>query len=77
MERFESFILQDLQEKLGLDPEETRVIRDQVLEPYGRYQEKLDQYRQFFTKLVAEQGYPFEDKAKAELRKLQDYLAQR
>ena len=70
----ESFILQDVQEKLGLDPEEARVIRDQVLEPYGKYQEKLDQFRQIFTKLVAEQGYPLGARAKADLKKLQDYL---
>ena len=70
----ESFILEDLEKNLGLAPEKTRVIRDQVLELYGRYQEKLDQYRQFLTKLVAEQGYLLEDKAKADLRRLQDYL---
>ena len=66
--------MQDVQEKLGLDPEEARVIRDQVLEPYGKYQEKLDQFRQIFTKLVAEQGYPLGERAKADLKKLQDYL---
>ena len=70
----ESEILKDLQETLGLTDEEARTVRDKVLEPYGKYKENLDRYKQIFTKLVDEQGYPLGEKAKADLKKLQQYL---
>lgn len=70
----ESEILKDLQKSLGLTEQEARTIRDQVLEPYGKYQENLDRYRQIFTKLIDEQGYPLGEKDKADLNKLQQYL---
>ncbi|RCJ17764.1 hypothetical protein A6770_33640 [Nostoc minutum NIES-26] len=70
----ESEILKDLQKRLGLTDQEARTVRDKVLEPYGRYKENLDKYRQIFTKLVDEQGYPLGEKAKADLKKLQQYL---
>ncbi|MEH2206227.1 MAG: GUN4 domain-containing protein [Nostoc sp.] len=70
----ESEILKDLQERLGLTDEEARTVRDKVLEPYGKYKENLDRYKQIFTKLVDEQGYPLKEKDKAELKKLQQYL---
>lgn len=69
----ESEILKDLQEKLELTDQEARTVRDKVLEPYGRYKENLDKYRQIFTKLVDAQGYPLGEKAKADLKKLQQY----
>ncbi len=70
----ESEILKDLQEQLELTDEEARTVRDKALEPYGKYKENLDKYKQIFTKLVDEQGYPLEEKAKADLKKLQQYL---
>ncbi|MEI1377009.1 MULTISPECIES: GUN4 domain-containing protein [unclassified Nostoc] len=70
----ESEILKDLQEQLGLTDEEARTVRDKALEPYGKYKENLDKYKQIFTKLVDEQGYPLGEKAKADLKKLQQYL---
>ncbi|MEH1967173.1 GUN4 domain-containing protein [Nostoc sp.] len=70
----ESEILKDLQEQLGLTDEEARTVRDKALEPYGKYKENLDKYKQIFTKLVDEQGYPLREKAKADLKKLQQYL---
>ncbi|MDF5737829.1 MULTISPECIES: GUN4 domain-containing protein [unclassified Nostoc] len=70
----ESEILKDLQERLGLTDEEARTVRDKVLEPYGKYKENLDKYKQIFTKLVDEQGYPLGEKAKADLKKLQQHL---
>ena len=70
----ESKILKHLQEQLGLTDEEARTVRDKVLEPYGKYRENLDQYKQIFTELVDEQGYPLGEKAKADLKKLQQYL---
>ncbi len=69
----ESEILNDLQKKLGLTEEEARAVRDEILKPFGMYQENLDKYRQLFTKFVDEQGYPLDKKAKAELKKLQKY----
>ncbi len=69
----ESEILKDLQKKLNLKEEEVRTIRDKALEPFGRYRENLDKYRQIFTKWVDEQGYPLGEKAKADLKKLQEH----
>ncbi|MBN4004395.1 TIR domain-containing protein [Nostoc sp. LPT] len=70
----ESEILKDLQERLGLTDEEARTVRDKALEPYGKYKENLDRYKQIFTKLVNEQEYPLKEKDKADLKKLQQYL---
>ncbi|MEC4819688.1 MAG: GUN4 domain-containing protein [Scytonema sp. PMC 1069.18] len=69
----ESEILKDLQEKLKLTEEQVRAIRNEVLKPFGIYQENLDKYRQVFTKLVDERGYPLSQKDKADLKKLQEY----
>ncbi|MBX9255113.1 tetratricopeptide repeat protein [Desmonostoc muscorum CCALA 125] len=69
----ESEILNDLQQKLGLTEEQVRAVRDEVLKTFGIYKENLDKYRQFFTKLIDEQGYLLDKKAKAELEKLQKY----
>jgi GUN4-like/CHAT domain len=62
----ESFILNSLQKKLGLTDDQAREVQEEVLEPYQIY-------KQQFTKKVAEQGYPLEEKAEAELKKLQNY----
>jgi TIR domain len=70
----ESEMLKDLQEQLGLTDEEARTMRDKALEPHGKYKENLDKYKQIFTKLVDEQGYALGEKAKADLKKLQQYL---
>ncbi|MEH2306932.1 GUN4 domain-containing protein [Nostoc sp.] len=70
----ESEILKDLQERLGLTDEEARTVRDKALELHGKYKENQDKYKQIFTKLVDEQGYPLGEKAKADLKKLQQYL---
>ncbi|MEH2242204.1 GUN4 domain-containing protein [Nostoc sp.] len=70
----ESEILKDLQEQLGLTDEEARTVRDKALEPYGKYKENLDKYKQIFTKLIDEQEYPLGEEAKADLKKLQQYL---
>jgi hypothetical protein len=70
----ESEILKDLQENLGLSDDEARTARDKVLEPYGKYKENLDKYKQIFTKLVDEQGYPLGEKARDDLKKFQQHL---
>ncbi len=69
----ESFILQDIQEKLGLTDEEARAVRDKVLETQGKYKKDLDNYRQFFTSEVAKHGYPLSEKARVEFRLLQNH----
>ncbi|MEA5567408.1 toll/interleukin-1 receptor domain-containing protein [Anabaena sp. UHCC 0399] len=56
--QIEAYILQEEQQRLGLTDQEADTIRAQVLEPYGRYKENLDKYRQIFTQWVEEQGYP-------------------
>ncbi len=70
----ESFILGDLQKKLGLTDEEARAVRNQALESHRNYKENLDTYRRHFADKVAEQGYPLAEKDKAQLKLLQDYL---
>ena len=62
----ESNILNHLQIKLGLMDEQAREVQKEVLEP-------LEIYKQQFAKKVAAQGYPLQEKAQAELKKLQDY----
>ncbi len=62
----ESFILNDLQRKLGLINEQVSLIQKEVLETY-------EIYKQQFNKKVAAQGYPLKEKAQAELKKLQNY----
>lgn len=69
----ESFILEDIRKKLGLEDEEARAVRAKVLETQGKYQKDLDNYRQFFTSEVAKHGYPLSEKARAELRLLQNH----
>ncbi|MDZ8236552.1 MAG: SUMF1/EgtB/PvdO family nonheme iron enzyme [Nostoc sp. ChiQUE01a] len=69
----ESEILKDLQENLGLTDLEAKAVREKALEPYGIYKKNIDKYRLFLTKFVDEQGYPLNETAKNELKKLQQY----
>ncbi|MDZ8077511.1 MAG: SUMF1/EgtB/PvdO family nonheme iron enzyme [Nostoc sp. DcaGUA01] len=69
----ESEILKDLQGKLGLTDLEAKAVREKALEPYGIYKENIDKYRLFLTNFVHEQGYPLNQTAKNELKKLQLY----
>ncbi len=69
----ESEILKDLQENLGLTDSEAKAVRDKALEPYGIYKKNIDKYRLFLTKFVDEQGYPLNETAKNEFKKLQQY----
>lgn len=69
----ESEILKDLQEKLRLTDQEASAVREKALEPYGIYKENIDKYRLFLTNFVDEQGYPLNEKAENELKKLQKY----
>ncbi|MEH2162178.1 MAG: SUMF1/EgtB/PvdO family nonheme iron enzyme [Nostoc sp.] len=69
----ESEILKDLQEKLKLTDSEARVMREKALEPYGIYKKNIDKYRQFLLGFVEQHGYPLDEKAKNELKKLQQH----
>nr|WP_269141800.1 SUMF1/EgtB/PvdO family nonheme iron enzyme [Nostoc sp. NZL] len=69
----ESEILKDLQEKLGLTDLEASAIREKALEPYGIYKKNIDKYRLFLPDFVDRHGYPLDEKAKNELKKLQQY----
>ncbi|MEA5602162.1 SUMF1/EgtB/PvdO family nonheme iron enzyme [Nostoc sp. UHCC 0252] len=66
-------ILKDLQEKIGLTDLEARAIREKALEPYGIYKKNIDKYRLFLRNFVDEQGYPLNEKAKNEFKKLQQH----
>ncbi|BAZ22892.1 GUN4 domain-containing protein [Kalymmatonema gypsitolerans NIES-4073] len=67
-------ILKSLQEELRLTEEEARAVREEVLKPCWLDKENLDKYKQVFTQLVYERGYPLSQKDKAELQKLQEFL---
>ncbi|MBN3910068.1 MAG: SUMF1/EgtB/PvdO family nonheme iron enzyme [Nostoc sp. NMS1] len=69
----ESEILKDLQEKLKLTDIEASIVREKALEPYGIYKKNIDKYRLFLINFVDKQGYPLDEKAKNELKKLQKY----
>ncbi|MBD2563199.1 MULTISPECIES: SUMF1/EgtB/PvdO family nonheme iron enzyme [Nostoc] len=69
----ESYILEDLQEKLKLTDKEDIASREKALEPYGIYKKNLDKYKQYLTRVVDEQGYPLGEKTEAELETLQKY----
>ena len=69
--------MKDLQEKLGLTDLEASAIREKALEPYGIYKKNIDKYRLFLPDFVDEQGYPLNEKAKNELKKLQQYYGLR
>ncbi|MHC5850470.1 SUMF1/EgtB/PvdO family nonheme iron enzyme [Nostoc sp.] len=73
----ESEILKDLQEKLGLTDLEARAIREKALEPYGIYKKNIDKYRLFLPDFVDRHGYPLDEKAKNELKKLQQHYGLR
>jgi hypothetical protein len=66
-------ILNDLQKNLGLTKGETRAVKDEVSKNFKIYKKNLDKYRQIFTKFVAEQGCLLDTKAKADLKKQQEY----
>ncbi len=70
----ETFILQDLQQQLGLTYEEAEVVKKAVLEPIEQYQAKLNHYQQTFINLLQKSGNKLQTKERNELKKLQDYF---
>jgi hypothetical protein len=68
-------ILQALQEELGLNDWDVSVIQEEVLAPQKRYKKNFDQYRQYFAKLITEQGYPFEEETVNELKKMEIHFS--
>jgi hypothetical protein len=58
--------LNELQDELGLTPEEANEIEARAFEPYKRYVENLERYKQTFLKII-HQGYPFSEETRADL----------
>jgi GTPase SAR1 family protein len=66
-------ILDDLRKDLGLLPEATTAIEDEVLEPYREKQSKLHKYRQLLSKAI-EYEYPLSESNRNKLSRLQQRL---
>ncbi|HEY9624196.1 MAG TPA: GUN4 domain-containing protein [Crinalium sp.] len=68
----ETFILKDLQKKRGLTDDEVKAIAAEftpVVNP-----ENLESYRQAFMDAVQQYGYPLGDRAREDLKLVQNYL---
>ena len=70
---FSRIILDDLRENLGLLPEATTTIEDEVLEPYREKESKLHKYRQLLSKAI-EYEYPLSESNRNKLSRLQQRL---
>ena len=70
----ELVILQDLQEELELCDAEVSAVQEEVMVPHKRYKNNFDRYKQYITQLITEQGYPFEEEALNELKKMEVYF---
>jgi branched-chain amino acid transport system substrate-binding protein len=69
-------ILTALRESLRLSLEETKAIETEVLEPYERRKNNLQEYEQAFIEAI-QRGYPISDKTHDELKDLQKVLGLR
>lgn len=69
----EQFLLDDLQQELGLTDAEVRAIKQGILNPVANPQQ-LERYRQLFVKAIAQYGYPFNDKVRTDLKLVQTHL---
>lgn len=69
----EQFLLDDLQQQLGLIDADVQAITQDILDPVADPQQ-LERYRQFFVKAIAQHGYPLNDKVRADLKLVQTHL---
>jgi hypothetical protein len=69
----ERFILKSLQNQYGLTDLEAQEIELAILNPAAK-QQRLDSYRQLFLEAIAKYGYPFDEKARQDLKLVQNHL---
>ncbi|MBD2057996.1 toll/interleukin-1 receptor domain-containing protein [Oculatella sp. FACHB-28] len=69
----ERFILRDLQKKRGLTDSEVQLIEQEILTPAAS-QEYIDSYREAFLDAINQYGYPLDNKARNDLKLVQEYL---
>ncbi|MBD2057331.1 GUN4 domain-containing protein [Oculatella sp. FACHB-28] len=69
----EQFLLDELQQELGLTDAEVQAIKQGILNPVANPQQ-LERYRQLLMKAIAQYGYPFNDKVRADLKLVQTHL---
>ncbi|MEH1859039.1 MAG: TIR domain-containing protein [Nostoc sp.] len=60
-------ILNDFRDELGLSPEEAEQIEAHWYEPYKRYEENLNKYKQTLTKYIEGGYYPFNENTQNDL----------
>ncbi len=70
------YTLDALRESLELPPEEAVAIEDEVLEPYRKYQKKLQRYEQVLVEAI-QRGQPLSRDTQNELKRLQRVLSLR
>ncbi|MBD2564444.1 MULTISPECIES: GUN4 domain-containing protein [Nostoc] len=63
--------LDELRETLGLTPEEANEIETRAYEPYSRYEENLNKYKQTLSKLIEKGYYPFNEEIEKDLENRQ------
>jgi tetratricopeptide (TPR) repeat protein len=66
-------ILDELQENLGILPEEAAAIEAEVLKPYKEYQQKLQRYEQALADAMRREN-PLSDYTRTELKRYQEIL---
>ena len=69
----EQFVLDELQQELGLTDAEVTAIQLAMLNP-GANSQQLDRYRQAFVKAIAQFGYPLNATMRNELKRVQTHL---
>lgn len=63
--------LDELRETLGLSLKESKEIETHAYEPFSRYEESLNKYKQTFDRLIAKGYYPFNEGIQKELENRQ------
>jgi formylglycine-generating enzyme required for sulfatase activity len=63
--------LDELRETLGLTPEEAKEIETLAYEPYSRYEESLNKYKQTLNRLIEKGYYPFSEEIEKDLENRQ------
>jgi formylglycine-generating enzyme required for sulfatase activity len=63
--------LDELQETLGLTPEEAKEIEAHAYEPFSKYKESLNKYQQTLNRLIERGYYPFSEEIEKDLKNRQ------
>lgn len=63
--------LDELRETLGLTSEEAKEVETHAYEPFSRYEESLNKYKQTLTRLIEKGYYPFSEEIEKDLENRQ------